>query len=104
MRRIAARVGRSPAQVLLRWALQQGASVLTKASGQAHGRQNAAVMTHDGIQSEVGGFMLTAIEMALLDGLAWFVSSGANRAVAADVYRVVETVDKATLLPRVDNA
>src|SRR4051794_27934774 len=39
----AARVGRSPAQVLLRWALQQGLVVLPKSTREARIRENAAL-------------------------------------------------------------
>jgi diketogulonate reductase-like aldo/keto reductase len=57
--RIATEVGRSPAQVLLRWGLQHGLVVLPKSSEPARLRENAAVFD----------FTLDAGAMAALDGL-----------------------------------
>jgi diketogulonate reductase-like aldo/keto reductase len=57
--RIASEVGRSPAQVLLRWGLQHGLVVLPKSSEPARLRENAAVFD----------FTLDAAAMASLDAL-----------------------------------
>jgi len=56
---IADAVGRSPAQVLLRWGLQKGMAVLPKSSNPERIRQNI----------DVFGFTLDATAMARLDGL-----------------------------------
>jgi diketogulonate reductase-like aldo/keto reductase len=55
---IAARARRSPAQVLLRWALQHGLVVLPKSTREARIRENAAIFD----------FALDAADMAALDG------------------------------------
>ena len=55
---VAARSGRSPAQVLLRWAVQQGLVVLPKSTREARIRENAALFD----------FALDAEAMAALDG------------------------------------
>ncbi|WP_199590090.1 aldo/keto reductase [Bremerella cremea] len=56
---IAAACDKSPAQVLLRWAVQRGTIVIPKASSQAHLEQNAAIFD----------FELTAEQMAQLSAL-----------------------------------
>jgi diketogulonate reductase-like aldo/keto reductase len=59
VRDIAREVGRSPAQVLLRWGLQQGLVVLPKSTHEARIRENAALFD----------FTLGEEAMARLDGL-----------------------------------
>jgi diketogulonate reductase-like aldo/keto reductase len=59
LRAIAAKVGRSPAQVMLRWGLQHGAVVLPRSSKRDHIRENAQVFD----------FELARDVMAALDGL-----------------------------------
>ncbi len=54
---VATRVGRSPAQVLLRWAIQHGMVVLPKSTREARIRENAAIFD----------FALDAAAMAALD-------------------------------------
>ena len=90
---IAARVGRTPAQVVLRWALQQGAAVLTKSHSLERLREAAAVVdfgtrtaTHasatmvlcrNAASSRVCplqvDFELSEADMARVSGLAWLV-------------------------------
>lgn len=57
--KIAAASGKSPAQVLLRWAVQRGTIVIPKASSQGHLEQNAAIFD----------FELTSDQMAQLSAL-----------------------------------
>jgi diketogulonate reductase-like aldo/keto reductase len=57
--RIAERLERSPAQVMLRWGLEHGFVVLPKSDHAARRRENAAILD----------FWLGAAEMAALDGL-----------------------------------
>jgi diketogulonate reductase-like aldo/keto reductase len=56
---IAERLGRTPAQVLIRWALQRGVVVLPKSTHRERIEQNAQVFD----------FELSAEDMAVLDGL-----------------------------------
>ena len=56
---VAARVGRSPAQVLLRWAIQHGMVVLPKSTREPRIRENAAIFD----------FGLSDEDMRVLDGL-----------------------------------
>jgi 2,5-diketo-D-gluconate reductase A len=56
---IAKRLGRTPAQVIIRWHLQQGVVVIPKSSRAERIRANA----------DVGGFELSPEDMAALDGL-----------------------------------
>jgi len=65
---VAARVGRSPSQVLHRWSLQHGVGVLPKSSKKYRIRENAALLD----------FALGAEEMALLDSLASLAESGST--------------------------
>ena len=62
------------------WALQHGHSVLTRPSSPKHIREAMAVF---------GNLNLSELDMRLLDGLAWFISSGANRAISTDTYQIV---------------
>jgi diketogulonate reductase-like aldo/keto reductase len=59
LKRVAARVGRSPAQVLLRWCLQHGLVVLPKSTHRERIAENAQVFD----------FSLSAGDLAELDGL-----------------------------------
>ena len=59
VRRIAARVGRTPAQVLLRWCVQRGVVVLTKSTHRERIQENAAIFD----------FTLSEQDMAALDAL-----------------------------------
>lgn len=59
LRRVAARHGRTPAQVLVRWGLQQGLSTIPKSAHEERIRENA----------DVYGFELDAEELAALDAL-----------------------------------
>jgi len=80
---IASKLGRTTSQVLIRWALQRGLSVLISSTNILHLGENTQVLST---------FSLSELNMRLLDGLAWFVSSGANRALSrssSDVYQVV---------------
>ena len=56
---VAERLGRTPAQVVIRWHLQHGVVVIPKSREGARLRSNA----------DVAGFELTAEDMAALDGL-----------------------------------
>ena len=67
--RIAARLGRTPAQVLLRWAVQRGAAALTRSTKE--GRLREALQVYD--------FELSAGDMATLSGLAHLVASPVNK-------------------------
>ena len=73
VRAIAKRIGRTPAQVLLRWALQRGTAVLTRSSNPAHLREAL----------EVTKFTLSASEMSLISSLAWLVESTTHRPPAS---------------------
>jgi diketogulonate reductase-like aldo/keto reductase len=59
VRRIAEQVGRTPAQVLLRWSLQRGLLVIPKSTNHDRIKEN----------SEVFGFTLSEQDMATLDAL-----------------------------------
>ena len=56
---IAERLGRTPAQVIVRWHLQHGVVVIPKSRRADRIRSNA----------DVGGFVLSAVDMAALDAL-----------------------------------
>lgn len=60
IREVADRVGRTPAQVILRWHLQHGVIAIPKSTKVERIRSNA----------DVAGFELSAEDMAALDGLA----------------------------------
>lgn len=62
---IARRIGRSPAQVLLRWVLQSGHIPLTRSSSEAHLRE----------AMQIFDFALSKSDMATISGLAWLVQS-----------------------------
>jgi diketogulonate reductase-like aldo/keto reductase len=63
---IAARVGRSPAQVLLRWGLQQGLIVLPKSSDRQRLAENLSALDFELGESE--GRALDALEEGLVTG------------------------------------
>jgi diketogulonate reductase-like aldo/keto reductase len=63
---IAARIARSPAQVLLRWGIQHGMVVLPKSAREARIRENAAVFD----------FVLDSAAMAALDGCEEGLATG----------------------------
>lgn len=65
---IAAQVGRTPSQVLHRWALQRGMGVIPKSATEAHIRENAQLFD----------FELSEAFMRLLDGLATLSESTAR--------------------------
>lgn len=64
--KVAKRVGRSPAQVLLRWGIQQGMVVLPKSSREARIRENATIFD----------FTLDADTMMALDGCEEGLATG----------------------------
>jgi len=66
---VARRIGRTPAQVLLRWRLQRGHGVLVRSSDAAHLAENL----------RVADFELTAFDMQSLSGLAWLTGTASNR-------------------------
>jgi 2,5-diketo-D-gluconate reductase A len=57
--RIAQQLGRTPAQVIIRWHIQHGIVVIPKSRNPERIRSNA----------DVGGFELSAEDMTALDGL-----------------------------------
>ena len=63
---VAARVGRSPAQVLLRWGIQSGMVVLPKSAREARIRENAAIFD----------FALDGDALAALDGCEEGLATG----------------------------
>jgi len=66
---VAVKVDRTPAQVLLRWALQRGAAVLTRSSKEAHLQE--AVAVYD--------FELSSTYDSIVSGLGWLALSKTNR-------------------------
>jgi len=97
VRAIAARAGKTPAQVILRWGVQLGLSVLTRSRDEARLRQAA----------QIYDFELSAAEMALVSGLAWFSLSPTNRVPSsvADVYGVeVRDAEAYKRVPRAGTA
>lgn len=66
VREIAQRVGRTPAQVLLRWCVQHGLPVIPKSTHRERIRENAAIFD----------FVLSADDMAALDGLDQTAGTG----------------------------
>jgi diketogulonate reductase-like aldo/keto reductase len=73
--RIARRVGRTPAQVLLRWCLQHDVLVIPKSVHQERIRENAQIFD----------FSLSSVDMAELDALD--VTGGTDRAYERNVWR-----------------
>mmetsp|Transcript_37499 Transcript_37499/g.52048 ORF Transcript_37499/g.52048 Transcript_37499/m.52048 type:complete len:186 (-) Transcript_37499:77-634(-) len=69
---------RTPAQVLLRWALQRGAGVITRSTDPVHIRENLQVLD----------FQLSNQDMIQLDALSWFVGSKWNKPISKDVFAV----------------
>lgn len=80
VRAVAARYGRSPAQILHRWALQSGAAVIPKSASPARIAENARLLD----------FALSELDMRLLNGLVTLSESTADAAFspawADDVY------------------
>jgi diketogulonate reductase-like aldo/keto reductase len=70
---IAAEVGRTPAQVLIRWSVQKGCVVLAGSSNPDHVRENAAVFD----------FALDDSQMAALDALDEGLTTGWDPATQA---------------------
>jgi len=68
---IAARLGKTPAQVILRWGVQLGLAMLTRSSRPERLQQAAQL-----------DFEISEEDMARLSGLAWFALSPANRVPA----------------------
>jgi diketogulonate reductase-like aldo/keto reductase len=64
--KVSKRIGRSPAQVLLRWGIQQGMVILPKSSREARIRENAAIFD----------FTLDADTMMALDGCEEGLATG----------------------------
>jgi diketogulonate reductase-like aldo/keto reductase len=68
-------VGRTPAQVLLRWCLQHDVLVIPKSVHQERIRENAQIFD----------FSLSSVDMAELDGLD--TTGGTDRAYERNVWR-----------------
>jgi len=66
---VAARVGKTPAQVILRWGVQLGLTLLTRSSKEERLRE----------ATQLWDFSLTDSDMALISGLAHFVQAPSNR-------------------------
>jgi len=82
---VAARYGRSPAQVLHRWALQMGVAVIPKSGTPARIEENARLFD----------FELSASDMRLLDGIVSLSESTAGSVLppwADDVYHLSASV------------
>lgn len=81
VRAVADRYGRSPAQVLHRWALQLGAAVIPRSSSASRIAENARLFD----------FQLSDLDVRLLNGIATLGDSTVDRVAppwAPDVYRV----------------
>ena len=86
---VAARVGRTPAQVMLRWGVERGFAVIPKSTDRGRILENARIFD----------FSLDTENLAALDGLdrtdgaarahesPWWTTSGRGRALAARVLR-----------------
>ncbi len=68
---LATKHGRTPAQIVLRWLIQQGNVVLSKTSNQARASENLAIFD----------FALTSAEIAAITAL----DTGAEKRVDSDV-------------------
>lgn len=77
---VAAKYGKTPAQVLLRWAVHQGHAPLTRSRREERLREALGALSFD----------LRPEDIVLLSGLAWHVESESNRppATVADVFGV----------------
>merc|ERR1712046_67965 len=80
---IASQLGRTPSQVLHRWALQRGVGVIPKTSSQQRIIENAKLLE----------FELSEVAMRLLDGLATLSETGLSvrPRYQEDVYGLVQT-------------
>jgi len=78
--KVAKRLGRTPSQVLHRWALQLGAAVLPKSATKARIEENFKLFDFD----------LSDFEMQLLSGLSALGGSGSDKALpyVTDTYKV----------------
>jgi diketogulonate reductase-like aldo/keto reductase len=76
----------TPAQVVLRWALQRGVAVIPRSVSKQHIEENASV---GGSTEEDGGvpLELSAREMQLMEGLEWMVA-GFSKPYSHDVYGI----------------
>jgi len=85
---IAARLNKTPAQVILRWGLQLGMTLLTRSRHED--RLQQATQLYD--------FELSAADMALISGLAWLVLSPTNRVAptVVDTYGVANRDEAAS--------
>jgi len=83
---IAARLGKTPAQVILRWGVQLGLAMLTRSSKPERLEQAANL-----------DFEISEPEMARISGLAWFALSPTNGvpATVLDTFGVVARDEKA---------
>ena len=83
---LAARHAKTPAQVLLRWAVQRGAAPLTRSRREERLREALGALD----------FELSEDEMDLLSGLAWLVESSTNQppATVEDVLGVTQVDDR----------
>ena len=75
---VAERLGRTPAQVLLRWALQHGAAVIPTSRSPERSASNAALFN----------FALSEADMAELSGLAWFLAAPGNTPHVSNVFGI----------------
>lgn len=80
VRHIATKYGRTPSQVLLRWAIQRGAAPLTRSRSEARLREALGALE----------FTLSDADVRLLSGLAWHVEATSHRPAAsvADVFGI----------------
>ena len=80
MAAIAKRVGKTPAQVILRWGVQLGMTMLTRSKDEARLKQ----------AMDIYDFELSAADMDLVSGLAWFATTPSNKVPPAviDAYGV----------------
>ena len=77
---VATRLQRTPAQVLLRWALQHGAAVIP--TSRTHAADNAALFD----------FELDEVDMVRISGLSWFFATDRNIPQFADVLAVQRSI------------
>jgi diketogulonate reductase-like aldo/keto reductase len=72
----AARLGRTPAQVLLRWALQRGTSVIPKSVSPARLRENLDVLSWALDASDVAALSALRPQRRLIDGASFLKPDG----------------------------
>lgn len=78
VRRIGEKLGVSPAQLMLRWALQQGVAVSPSSSDKDHITGNF----------QLSDFEVSEEDVTLISGLAWFSQSAWNLPYSRDVYGI----------------